>query len=334
MKLKYAFLIACVMLNSMAIYADEEDGILDESSTEFYEEESTVSEEELIPDYENAEILVMKKRQFSFKELLNAYYGEDNWDIENLTVSGTEHATYTAPDEEYSLRLACTAPGSFYIDVDCGEVENPDAMIREWRYLLEELDIPLTEDHSVWQMGDFVRYHFYVQHNGIKFCPEDIVIGNGGNEVWYRGQAVIVDVDEQGYDIACFGISEVVSDEKPENPRTLLTEEEVDEIVVSYVSAFAGQGNLIQPGKDDVIRIEPAYIMVDQGTRKDESVFDIGFLYKRELDYTIEMEGIVYPYCINAIIDGQFPFILRRQTELDYERGYIKTQEDKNEVEE
>ena len=173
MRKRISVCMLAAMMSVTSMYSFAAQGAENEtgSETETSIEVESDAEIDMLVDPMNADKLLVKIRVIQPEEILDAYFGKENWD-KNL-IYETILVTYkeARPDEE--------------------------SMIEEWEKLLQTLNIDIMDEYirqTDYLNGDRPTYTYYIQQDGIKFSPETYSIGKVGNSTDYFGVFVSVSV--------------------------------------------------------------------------------------------------------------------------------------------
>ena len=319
------FILALILFLSGSVKAEETS--LAETASEFDELETEIKlEDEDDKDPLEAPVILMRIRDITPEEILDAYLGTGNWEEEKLTSnngpegSGIKRCTYK--NDNVKLCIIISGPGFITLDVSfLKDMPEEEELKKEWTDLFAKLDIPLYPEYALQidvDNGGRHRYAYYLQANGIKICPDNYYIGGKGNEIDYFGQSVIVYMERKGYFINFQRVSDVIESQEPETQRPERSIEELLDLMYDMMdSVYQIPGDLV-PFDKGTEKAELMYLMVDIGADADEYVFDLGYYVKQN----VISEDTAHPSAWAGYVDGTLPFCYAINYQYDYSLYY------------
>lgn len=333
MRKQIGIYVFVAMMTAIAVnvpsFAEEEVEIETERETDAESE----SEPEPAVDPMSADRLLMRARIFSPAEILDAYFGEGNWDERLLTNQSTlasERSLYDGDDRKITI----TTDEMIYETVIVtykGDVPDEEVLLKEWEAMLSALDIAIMDEYI--KQTDYLNddrsvYIYYVQQDGIKMSPEGYSIGKEGNDTEYFGECVRVMMADDGYYINLQRISEVVGREEVSQRQQISDEDALQAVYEAVWDGLQIPALETNPIADS-LEVEIQYIPVDMGTDITEYVYDIG-LYVKQL---VNPDGSEKLWHFTGLVDAAMPycytFTMALDVDEDFQTEHLKISERK-----
>lgn len=328
-RISVCMLAAMMSVTSMYLFvvqgAENEIG----SETETSIEVKSDAEIDTSVDPMSANKLLVKIRVIQPEEILDAYFGKENWD-ENLlseeqTIEGSSRNLY---DNE-KQKILITSDGIVYETILVtykDDIPDEETMLNEWENLFQKLNIDIADEYIKqvdYLNGNSSTYTYYIQQDGIKLSPEAYTIGKVGNTTEYFGVFARVSVEENGYVINLQRIPEI-SERESVTQRQRITDQEALQAVYDAVwDALQIPAEETNPIADS-LQVEVQYIPVDMGSNTGEYVYDIGFYVKQLID----QDGSDALWHFTGLVDATMPycysFSMARENDEEFQTEHLK----------
>lgn len=328
-RISVCMLAAMMSVTSMYLFvvqgAENETG----SETETSIEVKSDAEIDTSVDPMSANKLLVKIRVIQPEEILDAYFGKENWD-ENLlseeqTIEGSSRNLY---DNE-KQKILITSDGIVYETILVtykDDIPDEETMLNEWENLFQKLNIDIADEYIKqvdYLNGNSSTYTYYIQQDGIKLSPEAYTIGKVGNTTEYFGVFARVSVEENGYVINLQRIPEI-SERESVTQRQRITDQEALQAVYDAVwDALQIPAEETNPIADS-LQVEVQYIPVDMGSNTGEYVYDIGFYVKQLID----QDGSDALWHFTGLVDATMPycysFSMARENDEEFQTEHLK----------
>ena len=331
MRKRISVCMLAVMMSVTSMYLFVVQGTENEtgSETETSIEVKSDAEIDTSVDPMSANKLLVKIRVIQPEEILDVYFGKENWD-ENLlseeqTIEGSSRNLY---DNE-KQKILITSDGIVYetilVTYKKGRPDE-ESMIEEWEKLLQTLNIDIMDEYirqTDYLNGDRPTYTYYIQQDGIKFSPETYSIGKVGNSTDYFGVFVSVSVEKDGYIIKMQRLPEIVQIEEVSQRQRITDEEALQAVYDAVWDALQIPALETNPIADS-LQVEVQYIPVDMGTNAGEYVYDIGFYVKQLID----QDGADKLWHFTGLVDATMPycysFTMAEDSDEEFQTEHLK----------
>ena len=296
MRKRISVCMLAVMMSVTSMYLFVVQGAENEtgSETETSIEVKSDAEIDTSVDPMSANKLLVKIRVIQPEEILDAYFGKENWD-ENLlseeqTIEGSSRNLY---DNE-KQKILITSDGIVYETILVTYKEGrPDeeSMIEEWEKLLQTLNIDI--------MDEYIR------------------------QTDYFGVFVSVSVEKDGYIIKMQRLPEIVQIEEVSQRQRITDEEALQAVYDAVWDALQIPALETNPIADS-LQVEVQYIPVDMGTNAGEYVYDIGFYVKQLID----QDGADKLWHFTGLVDATMPycysFTMAEDSDEEFQTEHLK----------